>query len=234
MNIAACIAKAALLEPHSVCGVRLRPFCIGHWIYLTRFNVSFLNKDAERHTMGDLILGIVVCSETWEGFQSGLLAGDLSSLIRWWTDRLSGGWKGRLRRRIRKLRGFIALPEEITGINLINECARFQTYLDYHGAGWQAAYEWACPVSIENVATKGQATPARAPYPMHLLDGLISEIGLSFNEAINLSLPLARWLWAVHVERKGLASIVDMEEHLKDQEKANEFARKVFENVKGS
>lgn len=226
MHVAAAIARAALPDGYTVCGIRLRPFSIGHWLHGQRFNLSFLDPEAESHGLGDLLLGCLICSDTYESFADSLANGDLARVTARWRYRLAGGLKGSLRRRLARMRGRIVAPDEFLGINLRDECDRFQCYINDHGAVAAITNDWSSPVSAPTKA--GESVESATPGVMMLLDGLVSEAGLSRAEALNMPLPLARWTWAVHAERKGWSRIIDLDEARKTQAEADEIARKVF------
>src|ERR1041385_8779712 len=168
MTIAASIARAALPEKFVVCGVSLRPFCIGHWLNMTRFDCSFLNGEAQ-HTLGDLLIAVLVCSESYESFQDSLLTGDIDRAMERWQFRLSGGWRGLFKRRWKRLRGGMPEPVECLGIDLANSCEEFQRYLDEHGAGLMRVNDWSIPVTKMD---EKNAISINGPPYMVLLDAL--------------------------------------------------------------
>jgi hypothetical protein len=54
--------NAAYPEPWQVLGVRLKPFSLGHYLKLSKFNCAFVAETERVATLGDLILGVAVCS----------------------------------------------------------------------------------------------------------------------------------------------------------------------------
>lgn len=215
-------------DTHVVCGVALKPFCIGHWLHLNRFEVSFVNAEAKEHTLGDLVLSVMVCAESHESFTQGLTSGRIDRVAARWGRRLSGGWTGRLRRWLRqKLTKRIPTPDEIIGFNFFDECDKFARYLSDHGATPLVVNDWSRPTSVALVKSGGKLY---APELMVLLNLLTSELGIPEKEALNMPLPKARWTWAIHAESKGWSRIADPDELDADQQQANEFAAKVFAN----
>jgi len=97
---AASYHDAAFPEPWQVLGLRLRPFSLGHYLKLRRLGCAFVADDTQRATIGDLLLGVIVCSMptnpdptqdpfwNWVGRDkpSGI-AGWLYPVYRWWQKR---------------------------------------------------------------------------------------------------------------------------------------------------
>lgn len=215
-------------DAHVVCGVELKPFCIGHWLNLNRCGVSFVNTAAEFHMLEDLLTAVLVCSETYEGFARSLRSGGVGRSIYRWQRRLSGGYFGALGRKWRTWRGKLIEPREIIGFDFSEQCVAFQSYLNEHGYG-TPVNDWAIPLSLPTNPDK-QARSLSSPPLMVLVDALISELNLALSDALNLPLPFVRWMWAVHAERKGWCSVVgemDMAEAKENQKLADDFARKL-------
>jgi len=227
MNLQAAIARAALPESHVVCGVRLRPFCIGHWLHLSRFDVSFINGGD--HTLGDILISVLVCSDTYEGFADSLKLGGIDRVMMRWQHKLSGGALGVWRRRWAAIRGRHVDPHELIGFDMDEVCGHFQRYLDEHGGSGERINEWSIPSTKATVGA-GSHNVLYAPPFMALLDALTSELGLCESDALNVGLPWARWRWSIHAERKGWCALVDRDDYDADQHAANEFAKSVFGN----
>ena len=54
--------SAAYPEPWQILGIKLLPFSFGHYLKLHRLGCAFVSESEENATVGDLLLGIVVCS----------------------------------------------------------------------------------------------------------------------------------------------------------------------------
>jgi hypothetical protein len=68
----------ALPDSHSILGLNLEPFCLGHYILLSKYGCSFVAEDSSEDgkvgvNIGDLLLGLMVCSQTYEDAQTYLL-----------------------------------------------------------------------------------------------------------------------------------------------------------------
>lgn len=60
-------ASISIPEPFTILGLRLKPFCLGHYILLSKYGCSFVNEGEEVEVgMPDLILGLSICSMTYE------------------------------------------------------------------------------------------------------------------------------------------------------------------------
>lgn len=198
----------------------MKPFCIGHWLLCNRFGISFVTSAGE-HGLGDLLLGVLICSSTVDEFNRMLAGPGLEKAMARWRWKLAGGRWGALRRLWRKP-GSLA---ELVGFDFAAECDRFQTYLDEHGAGQVRVNDWSIPCTQ---AKEGSMRTVRSPAPILILCALISELRLGFSESLNLPLPFARWLVAVQAERIGAVTVVDRDELAAEQDLANKVAADAF------
>ena len=191
------------------------------------------------HQIADLISAILVCSETYEGFSGGLQRGEIERAIKLWQRRLAGGFFGKLKRTLKRAaylvcqrverlhrfrRTFLVTPNDVMGFDFVEECRKMERYIDEHGGGQYRINDWSVP---DTASRHPEQMPTFTPATELLLSGLVSEVGLSESEALNMPLPKARWTWAIHAERKGWCVIVDTDVRSAAQESANEFARKV-------
>lgn len=70
-------------EPVTILGQELRPFSLGHYLLLTRLDCAFLSDDKEA-LLGDLLLGLLVCANTFEAAQDILRRDELADDIKAW------------------------------------------------------------------------------------------------------------------------------------------------------
>lgn len=73
---------AALPEPYVILGLSLRPFCLGHYIWLRRLECSFVSSEPAQPTRDDLILACLVCSMPFEDFSRWVSAERLPPVSR--------------------------------------------------------------------------------------------------------------------------------------------------------
>lgn len=67
MNNYAAFYEAAVPEPHTILGLRLRPFSLGHKILLNRIGNGFVSTDPRQPiTYDDLASAVFVCAQTWQ------------------------------------------------------------------------------------------------------------------------------------------------------------------------
>jgi hypothetical protein len=59
----AAYLRAAMPEPFTILGRKLRPFCLGHEILFQRFGNKFSLESKETPTVYDLLTGVFICSQ---------------------------------------------------------------------------------------------------------------------------------------------------------------------------
>ena len=72
-------------EPVTILGQDLRPFSLGHYLLLQRLECAFVCEDKEP-LLGDLLLGLLVCGNTFEGAQELLRRAELGDDIKAWSE----------------------------------------------------------------------------------------------------------------------------------------------------
>jgi hypothetical protein len=94
--------SAAVPEPHTILGLRLRPFSLGHRILLKRIGNAFLSPEGRaseapvKITYDDLASAVFICAHTWKENLEALHDLDgTQKFMRAWQRKLSGqtGWK---------------------------------------------------------------------------------------------------------------------------------------------
>jgi len=105
----AAYLSAVCPEPVQLLGTRLRPFCLGHWLLLTRHGNGFLTGHP---TAEDLVAGILTCSLTFEEGAALWNAPDRDQQVEAWTKQLTA-----------------ACLREHTTLNLVEKSAVFAGYL---------------------------------------------------------------------------------------------------------
>lgn len=82
MTAAAFIA--AIPEPYQILGLRLKPFCLGHFIHMARHDVAFVSDTPKEAELSDLILGVLICSMNYEDFMTWLYSADVEAEMKEW------------------------------------------------------------------------------------------------------------------------------------------------------
>jgi hypothetical protein len=96
MTLDAAYLRAAVPEPVQVLGLRLKPFSLGHYLLLARFNCAYVTGATP--TLGDLVLGALVCSQTYADALD-FLSGDWQQDVQKWDVKLTRqnvDWKSRV------------------------------------------------------------------------------------------------------------------------------------------
>lgn len=184
--ILADFLKAAVPDPVTCLGVRLRPLSLGSLILLQRFENAFLT--GSRPEIGDLLQGILVCSMPFHDAQAALADPDLSKDMARWGRKLQGGW---LRWLPSRKRAFIARVLRGNGI--------FKTHIE---AGLKYPF------------TKVECQPEKeigSPWMMFTLTALMEDLRQTKAEALNQPIAFSRWLVAANGERKGQLEVVERE-----------------------
>jgi len=75
---------AAIPEPYVVLGLSLRPFSLGHYIWLRRLECCYVSSEAATPTREDLILACLVCSMSFDDFSRWVCAERLPLITRLW------------------------------------------------------------------------------------------------------------------------------------------------------
>lgn len=77
--------QASVPEPVQVLGLELKPFCLGHALHLERFGSAFGNAaTAIVPELGDLVLAVIICAHSYEGFLEFIRADDWRQQIAEW------------------------------------------------------------------------------------------------------------------------------------------------------
>jgi hypothetical protein len=81
---------AAIQEPTTILGIRLRPFSLGHLVILQRLKSAFVTE-GETMTIHDLALSVLVCSLPYKDGCALFNRTDLPQFFKRWHQSLSGG-----------------------------------------------------------------------------------------------------------------------------------------------
>lgn len=76
--------QAVLPKPFTICGRHLKPFSIGQFIILRRFDVGFVSDEEARLTLEDIVFSLFVCSQTYEECERKLYNGQWEPEVAEW------------------------------------------------------------------------------------------------------------------------------------------------------
>lgn len=198
-------------------GVPLRPLSLGSLLLLMRFKNTFLLGPSaeiaqfapisEAKPVGDLLMGIVICSMEYDAARTALADPDLTKDIKLWRRKLDGpAW-----------RRFVGRKNAVPLDQRIKEASKI--FREYLAEG------------LKYPNTKAEAGPYRptgSPWPLFTLTSLLEDLHIDLKTALNQPLPFSRWLVAGNGERKGLLEISDRQEINDLQNEADAIAREVF------
>lgn len=81
--MSAATFKAAIPQPFRILGLPLKPLSIGRYRLLARFNCAFVSDEDRNATVEDLILGVLICSMTVQGFLSWIETDWKNDIAEW-------------------------------------------------------------------------------------------------------------------------------------------------------
>lgn len=84
--MSASYLKAAIPEPHRILGQRLKPFSLGHYLILSRFDSPFVSDEPNKVAVSkdDLIFAVLVCAHEYEEFFDFINSPKHQAVIRRW------------------------------------------------------------------------------------------------------------------------------------------------------
>jgi hypothetical protein len=80
--------KAAIPEPYRILGLRLKPLSLGRYRLLRRFGCAFVAEEKKQPLIGDLVLGVLVCSMSCLEFTRFMEAPDFVEQIEQWGNKI--------------------------------------------------------------------------------------------------------------------------------------------------
>jgi hypothetical protein len=75
---------SAIPEPFQILGLRLKPFCLGHYFLMRRFDCAFVSEESADATIEDLVFGVLICSMTYEDFLQFISGENFLTEIKSW------------------------------------------------------------------------------------------------------------------------------------------------------
>jgi hypothetical protein len=162
---------SAFPEPWQILGVRLRPFSLGHYLKLRQFNSPFVSDDPAPAAVGDLLLGILVCSMSSNPDTSG------DEFWEWWNRPPTFNPIARLFRKTEMTpaeREIYKWGKKIKSFDVPEKITLFAEYVSRHS---QVPSYW---ILKQNESSSG------AHWAHGTIAGLCSQCGYSQSEAYNV------------------------------------------------
>jgi hypothetical protein len=201
--------KAAIPEPYQILGLKLKPLSLGRYRLLQRLECAFVSETETTAEMGDLIIGLLVCSLRCDEFLSFYESPDFASQIHKWARAIKAvpPWYLRSKiisysfigRRWRKKHSFNFVEKMQLFKNYIAEAQAVPEYHPVHSSLQRSTAHWSTSVEIT----------------------LRSELNWTAEEINEAPLSKALSDYFNHLERQGLVTIFtdsDLEEGRRNAE----------------
>lgn len=210
---------AAIPEPYQILGLRLLPLSVGRYRLLHRFDCAFVSEEATTATIGDLILGVLICSMRCDEFLKFYQTKNFTTEIKKWAKRIDATPPRFMRnkwvslspigKRWRRNHSFNFVEKMQLFKNYIEEAQAIPEYAPTHQSAGRSTAHWSTSVEIV----------------------LRSELGWSLEEINEAPLTKALSDYFKHLELQGLVTIFT-EEDL-EIGRANAAALELFEKQCG-
>jgi hypothetical protein len=149
---------AAIPEPYQILGLRLLPLSVGRYRLLHRFNCAFVSEEATTATIGDLILGILICSMRFDQFVAFYESKSFAREVRRWANRIGATppWFMRnkwvklspIGKHWRKNHSFNFVEKMQLFKNYVNEAQAIPEYAPTHPSTQNSTAHWSSSVEI--------------------------------------------------------------------------------------
>jgi len=175
--------RAAIPEPYIILGVKLRPFSLGHYLLMARFDCAFAADSEKKGGVADLLLGIAICCRTFEDFIEFINE-----------EETFNNWFEQWGKEVKKV---MAEPS----FNILYKIEDFKSYMR-NGID---VPEY-CPEEREN------SKPSGAHWSQSVLLILTSELGYTYSEAVNIPMSKALYDYFKWAETNGMVSLMGDED----------------------
>ncbi|NBV22253.1 MAG: hypothetical protein EB141_10325 [Verrucomicrobia bacterium] len=195
--------RAAYPDRHTVLGVSLRDYSIGHDLLLERIRSPFVVPG--RAGADDLFIALLICS---------MDAGEAAELLN--QPDLTGAVADFAARQLRAASKPARWWQPARALNPDDYIAAFARYVGEAKQGWPGL-DWNKGDSSEVVQLSS--------HPLHVICiTLMSELHFTEREALEMPYARAHWHYVTHFEQTGKASLFDRVERAKKQTEANAMA----------
>jgi hypothetical protein len=145
--------QRAFPEPYRILGLSLRPMSLGRYRLLKRFDCAFVAEEEARAQLGDLIIGVLICSMRCDEFLEWAGSKDFAQDVSQWGDRILGmgflGIPGRMGlinppfgRWWRKRHGFNVVEKMQLFNRYISEANKLPAFLQEEGDNSASGAHW--------------------------------------------------------------------------------------------
>ena len=186
--------RAAFPDRHTILGVPLRDYSLGHELLLERIKSPFVVPGAAE--VGDLFAGLFICSLGYELAADEINRPDFAAVL--------GEFSRATLKAASRPAHWWNLPSELKAEDAIARFARYVAAAK-HGPGM----DWRREEGAGEVLTLGS-------HPLHVIKvTLMAELHFTEREALSLPYALAQWNYVTLFETKGKASIYDRAERVR-------------------
>lgn len=178
--------RAILPDPYRILGVKLRPYSLGSYFLMQRFDVAFVSEDSNKEGgVPDLLLAIAICSRTFEEFLEFI--NDEEEFYKWSRD-----WGKQVEKMMKKDKDF----------NMLYKFMDFEKYMK-DGITIPKYFEG-------EQAEEGSVSGAH--WTHSVLSVLTANLGYTHSEALNMSLSKALADYFKWCESQGMVHLMTDDE----------------------
>jgi hypothetical protein len=162
--------------------VKMRPFSIGHYLLMKKYDCAYVSDDPKPYTIEDLIMSIMICSREFDDFLNFI---DDKSCMKW----------------IKKWGKFV--NKEVKGnVNYLTE--KNKQFIDYINDGIRIPKYW--------MAQNNESPRKSNRLIEHMITTLQGKLGYTRNEVLNCSLNQALYDYFLYLETNGVLELMNDEE----------------------
>ncbi len=192
-------------EPYTILGLSLRPFSLGHFLLLQRFNCGFVSDKPTLGGIDDLILGCCVCSMTYEEFLDAITDDKLfytkESVFTKKSIRKEISFKKWLKKWAK------SVEKDIYSSKEFNLYEKIQLFKNYINSGVKAPYYYEGE-RFDNVGESG------GHWTQAILLVLTGELGFTHSQALNLPMAEVFVHYFKYAENNGIITLMNEEESM--------------------
>lgn len=187
---------AVIPEPFVVLGVPLRPYSLGHYLLMVKFDCAFASDNSDAMaSIEDLLLGVAICSRTYEDFLEWIHnPQDVEDWMKEW--------------------GKVVMDMSKNDIDF-NMFEKFLLFKEYIQNGSQLPHFWT------NDEKAGEPKTSGAHWCQSLLSVLTSECGQTEQQVMNQPLCKSWSDYLKFAEKGGMITLVSDEEEAEMNKEKN-------------